>query len=146
MPSMPLTRCHSRRRPRGLTHLPTPTPSAVPAIVQSVDVYLSFCSVVEGFGLPALEAMSCGRPTVLTDIGATRALDPAGAASLRIAPGDGEGLRAALRRLRADADLRRRLGLAGRRIAESFSEERTGRALAEVFAAELSRRQSAKRA
>ena len=79
-------------------------PAAVPAIYAGVDAYVGLCDEVEGFGLPALEAMGCGRPCVLTDIGAVRALDPAGAASLRVPRGDGAALRAAVRRLRDDAD------------------------------------------
>ena len=110
------------------------SPGAVPAIYAGVDAYVGLCSEVEGFGLPALEAMSCARPCVLTDIGAVRALDPRGEASLRVHHGDGEALRAAVRRLRADRDLRRGLGSAGRHIAEQFTEERSGRALLAVLA------------
>ena len=53
-------------------------PAAVPAVYAGVDAYVGLCNEVEGFGLPALEAMGCGRPCVLTDIAAVRALDPAG--------------------------------------------------------------------
>ena len=115
-------------------------PAEVPALVQGVDVYVGLSDEVEGFGLPALEAMGCARPCVLTDIGATRALDPGGAASLKVPHGDGEALRSALRRLRDDPALLRRLGAAGRRIAEGYTEERTARALIAAFEGALTRR------
>ena len=107
-------------------------PAEAPEVYAGADVYVGLCEEVEGFGLPALEAMGCGRPCVLTDIGAVRALDPTGAASLRIPRGDAAALRAAVRRLRDDAALRRRLGAAGRAIAERFTEARSGRALLAV--------------
>jgi glycosyltransferase involved in cell wall biosynthesis len=108
-------------------------PVEVPEVMRSVDVYVGLSTEVEGFGLPALEAMGCGRPCVLTDIGATRALDPDDEASLKVPVGDGEALRQALRRLRDDPALRRRLGRAGRRLAEQYTEERTARALVTAF-------------
>jgi len=108
-------------------------PSEVPAIYAGVDAYLGFCDEVEGFGLPALEAMGCARPCVLTDIGAVRALDPGAAASLRVPHGDADALRAAVRRLRADGALRARLGAAGRRIACRFTEARSAAALLRAF-------------
>ena len=71
---------------------------------------------------------------------ATRALDPGGEASLKIPHGDHEALRQALRRLRDEPELRRRLGAGGRRVAEGFTEERTGRALVDAFERALGRR------
>jgi len=115
-------------------------PAKVPEIIQSIDVYVGLSDEVEGFGLPALEAMGCARPCVLTDIGATRALDPEGNASIKIPHGDGDALRSALRRLRDDRNLRRRLGIGGRRIAETFTEERTAKALLTTFEGTLRRR------
>lgn len=108
-------------------------PVVVPDVLRGVDVVLGLSNEVEGFGLPMLEGMGCGRASVLTDIGPVRALDPHAAASLRVPFGDGEALRSALRRLRDEPALRRRLGQEGRRIAVQFTEERTGRALLEVF-------------
>ncbi|MDP9360965.1 MAG: glycosyltransferase family 4 protein, partial [Acidobacteriota bacterium] len=108
-------------------------PTKVPELLRSVDAYVSVSSEVEGFGLPTLEAMSCGRAAIVSDIGAHRAMDPDALAALRVPVGDPEALRSAVRKLRDDAPHRARLGREGRRIAETFSEERTGRALMEVF-------------
>lgn len=121
-------------------HLP---PAAVPELVQSVEVYVGLSHEVEGFGLPALEAMACARPCVLTDIGAVRSLDPESEAALRVEVGDAAGLRRALRLLYESPDLRRGLGCAGRKIAEQFSVARTSEALLRIFALALSSPQSA---
>jgi glycosyltransferase involved in cell wall biosynthesis len=109
------------------------SPAAVPELLRSVDVYLGLSDEVEGFGLPGLEAMGCARPCVLTDNGATRALDPGRGASLRIPIGDGEALRGAVRRLRDDIALRRALGAAGRQLAVTFTETRTATALVDAL-------------
>jgi len=108
-------------------------PTRVPDLLRSVHAYVSLSSEVEGFGLPTLEAMSCGRSAVVSDISAHRAMDPLGTASIRVPVDDADALRAAVRRLRDDRDLRQRLGREGRRIAEEYSEERTGRALIAAF-------------
>lgn len=51
-------------------------------------------SLYEGFGLPLLEAMACGCPIVASDIPSTR--EVAGDVPLYFAPGDSDGLLAAL--------------------------------------------------
>lgn len=112
-------------------------PAQVPQIMRSVDAYLGFSNAVEGFGLPALEAMGCGRPAVLTDIPASRALDPGATASLRVSPGDEAAVRAAVRRLAEDPALGARLGATGRSLAERFSLDRTAEVLIGAFEAGL---------
>lgn len=114
--------------PEAERHLAVP-PSAVPAIMRSVDLYVSASSPVEGFGLPALEAMACGRPTLLSDIPAYRSLDPGNRAGLRFTLGSERGFLNAVRRLRDDTTLRRRLGAGGRALAQGFSYQRTTAAL-----------------
>jgi glycosyltransferase involved in cell wall biosynthesis len=109
------------------------SPVEVPPVVRSVDAYLCLSTEVEGFGLPTLEAMGCAVPVVSTDIPATRALDPAGAATLRVAVGDSDALRSAVRRLRDEPALGRELGRAGRALSTQFSAERTTRALLAAF-------------
>ena len=76
----------------------------------------------EGFGVACLEAMSHGRPVVATDVGGLRDLVVDGETGLVIPPRRPEALRAALERLLADEQLRRRLGASGReRAREHFS-------------------------
>jgi glycosyltransferase involved in cell wall biosynthesis len=81
----------------------------------------------EGFGVVCAEAMAYGRPVVAGDVGGLRDLVRHEETGLLIPPGDVEALRAALQRLLADTDLRRRFGEAGRaRIAEHFTWQRFG--------------------
>jgi len=69
----------------------------------------------ESFGLVLAEAMACGLPVVASDRGASA--EVVGDAGLVVAGDDVAALAAAMARLGADADLRRRLGAAARRRA-----------------------------
>jgi glycosyltransferase involved in cell wall biosynthesis len=81
----------------------------------------------EGFGVVCAEAMAYARPVVAGDVGGLRDLVVHEETGLLVPPGDVDALRAALQRLLADAELRRRFGEAGRaRIAEHFTWQRFG--------------------
>ncbi|MEU7042668.1 glycosyltransferase family 4 protein [Streptomyces varsoviensis] len=72
-------------------------------------------SLYEGFSLPAAEAMATGTPLVATTGGAIpEVAGPDGVSCLAVPPGDAQALAAGLGRLLGDAELRRRLGAAGR--------------------------------
>jgi glycosyltransferase involved in cell wall biosynthesis len=72
----------------------------------------------EGYGVVAREAMAHGRPVVATAVGGLADAVEDGGTGLLVPPRDPAALRAALERLLADAELRRRLG-AGARAAAS---------------------------
>ena len=79
-------------------------------------------SVHEGFGLPLAEAMSCGTPTVATDIGAYREIVEHGKSGWLVPPSDPQALADAIRMMWNDAGLRQRLCEGGRqRILEKFN-------------------------
>ena len=79
----------------------------------------------EGFGVVCAEAMAHGRPVVAADVGGLRDLVVHEETGLLVPPRDVGALRAALERLLADRELRRRMGEAGRaRIAERFTWQR----------------------
>jgi glycosyltransferase involved in cell wall biosynthesis len=90
----------------------------------------------EGFSLPAVEAMACGVPLVVTTAGALpEVTGPDGLVSLHVPPGDAEALSAAIGRLLDDEPLRRRLGAEGRRrVVEQFTWRRTAIRTAEWYA------------
>ncbi|MFC6062155.1 glycosyltransferase family 4 protein [Streptomyces ochraceiscleroticus] len=72
-------------------------------------------SLYEGFSLPAAEAMATGTPLLATTGGAIpEVAGPDGETCLAVPPGDAGALAAGLNRLLGDAELRRRLGTAGR--------------------------------
>lgn len=78
-----------------------------------------FPSLYEGFGLPALEAMTLGAPVLAGDAAALPEI--VGEAGLLVDPYDVTALTGALRRLDGDAALRARLVEAGRARAARFS-------------------------
>jgi glycosyltransferase involved in cell wall biosynthesis len=78
----------------------------------------------EGFGVVCADAMAHGRPVVAGAVGGLLDLVVHEETGLLVPPRDVEALRAALERLLGDADLRRRLGSAGReRVRRRFSWE-----------------------
>jgi len=88
----------------------------------------------EGFGVSCLEAMAFGKPVVATAVGGLRDLVVDNETGLLVPPRDPRALRAALERVLADPDLRRRLGGAAReRAQERFSWPRVTDATLRVY-------------
>jgi glycosyltransferase involved in cell wall biosynthesis len=75
----------------------------------------------ETFGLVALETAAAGKPIVASDIGGLGDVVIDGETGLLVPPADPQALRAAIERLIAEADLRRRLGDRARDRAADFS-------------------------
>ena len=80
-------------------------------------------SLYEGFSLPAIEALACATPLVVTTAGALpEVVGPDGVSALQVRPGDPEALAAAVGRILDDPDLAARLGAAGRaRVVELYT-------------------------
>ncbi|PYS96623.1 MAG: glycosyltransferase family 1 protein [Acidobacteria bacterium] len=98
-------------------------------------------SLYEGFGLPPLEAMSCGAPVVA---GRTPAVaEVTGGAALLVNPKDPADIARALIGLLDDEHARRELSDAGLRRAADFSWERTARMTLDVYGEALKRRMRA---
>jgi glycosyltransferase involved in cell wall biosynthesis len=79
------------------------TPSDLSALYSAATA-LVFPSYTEGFGLPAVEAMSCGCPVIASDAPALR--EVCGGAALHVPPWDVSALAAALRAVATDRALR----------------------------------------
>ena len=71
-----------------------------------------FPTLLEGFGLPLAEALACGTPTVTTNVSSSPEI--VGPGGRIVPPRDPAALAGAVNELLANADLRRRLGQAGR--------------------------------
>jgi len=97
---------------------------------------LLFPSLYEGFGLPVLEAMRQGLPVIAS--GTSSLPEVGGDAAIYIPdPFDSEAMTQAIRRLREDASLRRRLVAAGRRQAGRFSWDACAAGIAAVVRSRL---------
>jgi glycosyltransferase involved in cell wall biosynthesis len=82
----------------------------------------------EGLPKSLLEAAACARPIVATDVPGCREIARAGVNAVLVPPDDPAALADAIHALASDPDLRRRYGLAGRRLIEAeFSSEIIGR-------------------
>jgi glycosyltransferase involved in cell wall biosynthesis len=86
--------------------------------LRASDVLLH-AGVTEGIPAAVVEAMSCGLPVVAACSGGMPEAITDGVNGFLVEPRDPEKLAAALMRLREDARLRERMGLAGRRKALS---------------------------
>lgn len=101
--------------------------------VAACDVMTLVSRSVEAFSLAALEAMSLGKPMVLSDVGGASELVVPGEQGFIYRPGDLDALTGHLERL-VDPVLREQLGrAAGQRVRERFTVE----GMTERFAASL---------
>jgi glycosyltransferase involved in cell wall biosynthesis len=88
-------------------------------------------SFYEGFGLPPLEAMTCGTPTVVSKVSALP--EVVGDAAYLVNPHDIDGLTVALWRVLSDEDLRAALIAKGLKRAKMFSWDRAAQETLEVY-------------
>jgi glycosyltransferase involved in cell wall biosynthesis len=102
----------------------------LPAIYSGADVF-AYPSRYEGFGLPVLEAMSCGAPVIVSSADAlVELVDEAGVV---LRTDSVEELTQAMERLFRFDNEQRRLRDAGLKRSTMFTVERLGRETAEVY-------------
>lgn len=94
----------------------------LPLLMAGAGVF-AFPSFAEGFGLPPLEAMACGTPTVVSDV--TSLPEVVGEAALLVDPHDTSALGDALVRLLTDHQLHARLRAVGIERARRFDWDET---------------------
>jgi glycosyltransferase involved in cell wall biosynthesis len=96
-------------------------------------------SLYEGFSLPAIEAMACGRPLVATTGGALpEVVGKDGETGLLVAPDDPGALASAITRIIDDPVLAERLGRGGReRVLGRFTWRATAEGTAEQYRAAI---------
>ena len=118
--------------------------SEVDVLMQAFDLFL-MTSVPRSEGMPTviLEAMTCGKPVVTTDVGAVRELVADGQTGMVVEPLDTDAIAAAVIQLLGDADRRRELGANGRRRAVGeFGLERLADLHASAYETALAHRAS----
>jgi glycosyltransferase involved in cell wall biosynthesis len=105
-------------------------PSILYELMRRSSVFV-FPSRYEGFGLPPLEAMYLGVPTIISNAGALPEI--CGDSAMQTRPDDSEDLAHLIQRvMRASPDLLARAE-AGRKWASRFTWQSTGRATIEVY-------------
>jgi glycosyltransferase involved in cell wall biosynthesis len=102
------------------------------AALYSAAECLALPSWYEGFGIPIVEAMSCGCP-VVTSSGRHAAPEVAGGAAVLVDPADPDSIAGGLRRVLDDPRLRAELVAKGLVRGPQFDWETTGRRTGEVI-------------
>jgi glycosyltransferase involved in cell wall biosynthesis len=90
-----------------------------------------YASLYEGFGLPVLEAMSCGTPVIASC--RTSVPEIAGGAALLVDPTDVDALAGAMRTIAGDESTRQRLRELGLSQAAAFSWEQAAADVVRVY-------------
>lgn len=90
----------------------------LPIIYSGAIAFIS-PSLYEGFGIPLLEAMSCGTPIITSDVGSMP--EVTGDAALLINPNNTDGISEALVKITENKDLRNRMRTRGFKRVKNFS-------------------------
>lgn len=90
-----------------------------------------FPSLIEGFGLPALEAMACGTPVISSNTSSFP--EVVGDAGIQVDPQDPSAFAAALKEVLHDDQRRQEMSAAGRERATEFTWLKAAQRVSEVF-------------
>ncbi|HEY8108881.1 MAG TPA: glycosyltransferase family 1 protein [Patescibacteria group bacterium] len=102
-----------------------PTDAELAALYRGATVF-AYPSLLEGFGLPVLEAMHAGAPAAVSDLPVLR--EVAGDAAEYVDPQDVSSIRTGIERLLGSAPRRRKLSAAGQRRAKRFGWDKSAKA------------------
>ncbi|RJP24070.1 MAG: glycosyltransferase family 1 protein [Candidatus Abyssobacteria bacterium SURF_5] len=116
----------------GRIHFPGYVDQADLPALYSMAQALVYPSLYEGFGLPCLEAMSCGTPVIASGVSSLPEIVAQNA--LKVDPLSVDSIAEALNKICVDSDLREQLSEAGIRHASRFSWLTTAKKTLEVYA------------
>ncbi len=102
----------------------------LPALYNLASV-VAFPSLHEGFGLPVLEAMSCGTPVVTSNVSALPEL--AGDAAVLVNPYNVESIADGIMKILKDDDLRRKLISKGLNRVKQFNAKDAARMISKTY-------------
>ena len=106
----------------------------VPQVLEALDIFVLPSYANEGVPQAVMQAMAMGLPVITTRVGAIDEVVTEGETGVFVPPRDVAALSRAMLELAADREKRKRLGAAGRRVAEErFSIERMLDRMEQVF-------------
>ena len=108
-----------------------------PALYSDAALFV-FPSLYEGFGLPPLEAMSCGTPVIASNCSSLPEI--VGEGAVLVDAHDVDGLAGAMAELLEDEDRRKELAAKGLKQAQLFSWQKTVKQTMEVYESVAARR------
>jgi glycosyltransferase involved in cell wall biosynthesis len=116
---------------RQRVHLPGRVPDGLlSALYSAADVFV-YPSYYEGFGLPVLEAMTCGAPVITSNCSSLP--EVAGDAAILVDPADAAALAAAMSLVINTPELRDRMRTLGIEQARKFSWQRAAQQTVGVY-------------
>jgi glycosyltransferase involved in cell wall biosynthesis len=127
---------------RNVTFLPSVPKRQMSEVLAAADAGIAILKPIQAYKTTypnkVFDYMAAGRPVVLAIDGVIREVVEAAGCGVFVRPGDPRALAEAIRRLAADPDRARGMGLAGRRYLEQyFSRERIARRLLDVLESTL---------
>lgn len=102
-------------------------------IYRDVDLFISTSKDAEGFGLPALEAMACGIPTILSRIPSYMSLDERQDYALFVEPSDAEAVAMVIEEMVNNKKLKADLIKRGLEVSAKFNKEEVIKRLISAF-------------
>lgn len=117
---------------RGMNIIKPTCDEDIAKVYQSSDIFIS-TSWWEGFGLPPLEAMSCGCPVICSDSGGVNEYAKPGDNCLMFQPKNEEQLKSVLLKLLDDRNLRETLAIQGIKTAKDFNWKDSAKHLLDII-------------
>lgn len=121
----------AERQPEASVKFLGPVPDRDLPSLYNLAEALAYPSLAEGFGIPVLEALSCGTPVLASPRGALP--EVGGDAVLWVEPEDEGAIADGIERILTDSGLRKRLRAAGPRRAAGFDWNETAKATLEAY-------------